>query len=189
MLLLNKIINELSDLIVLLPKKNCENRKEIREVVLSVQTEMERAIDLAVLYIDGTKRIIPDQELIYHLQDASTNLISSYNEFKIFSGIYGLADRFNEVFSSIKNAINVEQINAVEDLIRGLSNAEKLVIDGLKSITEKMHTYGNDINGLSDNDFEQKKSEIIQRLDLEVNSMRSQLNVFRKSVKNILKLM
>ena len=60
MLVLDKIIDALSDLVVALPKKNRENRKEIREVVLSVQTEMERAIELAILYIDGTKRIIPD---------------------------------------------------------------------------------------------------------------------------------
>jgi DNA-binding cell septation regulator SpoVG len=132
MLVLDKIIDALSDLVVALPKKNRENRKEIREVVLSVQTEMERAIELAILYIDGTKRIIPDQELIVHLQGASSNLMSSYNEFKICAGLYGLADRFDEVFSSIKGAINAEQINAVEDLIRSLANGESLVIDGLR---------------------------------------------------------
>jgi hypothetical protein len=189
MLLLDKIIDVLSDLVVILPKKNRENRKEIREVVLSVQTEMERAIELAILYIDGTKRIIPKQELIVHLQGASSNLMSSYNEFKICAGLYGLADRFDEVFSSIKSAINVGQIKAVEDLIRDLANGESLVINGLRVITEKMYTYGHDLNNLSDDDFESKKSQIIQRLDLEVQSMRSQLNMFRKSVKEILKLM
>lgn len=189
MLLLDKIIDALSDLVVALPKKNIESRKEIREVVLSVQTEMERAIELAILYIDGTKRIIPDQELIHHLQRASNNLVSSYNEFKICAGLYGLADRFNEVFSSIKGAINVGQINAVEDLIRDLANGESLVIDGLRGITEKMYYYGNELSGLSGDDFDQKKSEAIQWIDLEVQSMRSQLNLFRKSVKDILKLM
>lgn len=189
MLLLDKIIDALSDLVVTLPKKNRENRKEIREVVLSVQTEMERAIELAILYIDGTKRIIPEQELIGHLQGASSNLMSSYNEFKICAGLYGLADRFDEVFSSIKGAINVGQIKAVEDLIRDLANGESLVIDGLRGITEKMYTYGNDLNSLSGDDFDSKKSQIILRLDLEVQNMRSQLNVFRTSVKEILKLM
>lgn len=189
MLLLDKIIDVLSDLVVILPKKNRENRKEIREVVLSVQTEMERAIELAILYIDGTKRIIPKQELIVHLQGASSNLMSSYNEFKICAGLYGLADRFDEVFSSIKSAINVGQIKAVEDLIRDLANGESLVINGLRVITEKMYTYGNDLSNLSDDDFESKKLQVIQRLDLEVQSMRSQLNMFRKSVKEILKLM
>jgi hypothetical protein len=189
MLLLDKIIDALSDLVVVLPKKNRENRKEIREVVLSVQSEMERAIELAILYIDGTKRIIPDHELIGHLTGASSNLMSSYNEFKICAGLYGLADRFDEVFSSIKGAINIGQIQAVENLIRDLANGESLVIDGLRGITEKMHTYGNDLSSLSGEDFDQKKSEAIQRLDLETQSMRSQLNVFRKSVKDILKLM
>ena len=189
MLLLDKIIEALSDLVVTLPKKNRENRKEIREVVLSVQTEIERAIELAILYIDGIKRIIPDQELINHLQAASSNLISSYNEFQICAGLYGLADRFDEVFSSMKGAINVGQIKTVGNLIRDLSSGESLVIDGLRGITEKMYTYGNDLSGLSGDDFNQKKSEAIVRLDLEVQSMRSQLIVFRKSVKEILKLM
>ena len=189
MLVLDKIIDALSDLVVALPKKNRENRKEIREVVLSVQTEMERAIELAILYIDGTKRIIPDQELIVHLQGASSNLMSSYNEFKICAGLYGLADRFDEVFSSIKGAINAEQINAVEDLIRSLANGESLVIDGLRGVTEKMYDYGNELSNLSGNDFDHTKLEAIQRLELEVKSMRSQLNLFRKSVKGILKLM
>ena len=83
MLLLDKIIDALSDLVVTLPTKNRKNRKEIREVVLSVQAEMERAIELAILYIDGTKRIVSDHELIDHLMGASNNLMSSYNEFKI----------------------------------------------------------------------------------------------------------
>lgn len=189
MLLLDKIIDALSDLVVTLPKKNRENRKEIREVVLSVQTEMERAIELAILYIDGTKRIIPDQELIDHLQGASSNLMSSYNEFKICAGLYGLADRFDEVFSSIRGSINIGQIKAVEDLIRDLANGESLVVDGLRGITEKMYVYGNELSSLSGDDFDQKKSEIFQRLDLEVQTMRSQLNGFRKSVRDILKLM
>ena len=189
MLLLDKIVNALSDLIVTLPKKNRENRKEIREVVLSVQTEMERAIELAILYIDGTKRIVPDQELIDHLRSASSNLMRSYDEFKICAGLYGLADRFDEVFSSIKGAINISQIKTVEGLIRDLANGESLVIDGLRDSTGRMYTYGSDLDSLSGDDFDQKKSEAIQRLDLEVATMRSQLVVFRKSVKEILKQM
>lgn len=89
MFILDDLVKKLSNLVVALPKKNRANRKEIREVILSVQTEMERAIELAILYIDGTKRIIPDQELIGHLQGASSSLLSSYNEFKICAGFIG----------------------------------------------------------------------------------------------------
>jgi hypothetical protein len=189
MLLLDKIISALSDLVVVLPKKNRENRKEIREVVLSVQSEMERAIELAILYIDGTKRVIPEQELVDHLTGASSKLMASYNEFKICAGLYGLADRFDEVFSSIKGSINYGQIKAVEDLIRDLGNGESLVIDGLRDVTEKMYTYGSELSNLSGDDFNKKKIEALERIELEVISMRSQLVLFRKSVKEILKLM
>ncbi len=189
MLFLDKITEALKDLVVVLPKKNRENRKEIRDVVLSVQSEMERAIELAILYIDGTKRVIPDQELIDHLLNASSKLMSSYNEFKICAGLYGLADRFGEVFSSIKGSINIGQINSVEELIRDLSNGERLVMDGLRDITGKMHAYGNELSTLSGDDFDEKKREALERIDLEVISMRDQLELFRKSVKSILKLM
>jgi hypothetical protein len=148
-LFLDKIIDALSDFAVKFPQKNRENRKEIRKVVLSVQTEMERAVELAILYIDGTKRIVPDQELIDHLKGASSNFMNSYNEFKICAGLYGLADRFDEVFCTIKGAINIGQIKEVEA----------------------------------------KKIDAIQRMDPDVSSMRSQLDVFRKSVKEIRKRM
>ena len=189
MLLLDKIVDALSDLVVALPKKNHENRKDIREVVLSVQTEMERAIEVAILYIDGTKRTTSEQELILHLQGASGSLMNSYNEFKICAGLYGLADRFDEVFSTIKGSINLGQLQTVEKLIRDLANGESLVVDGLRGITEKMYNYGSELSVLSGDDFEQKRDEIIQRLELEVQSMRAQLNVFRKSVRDILELM
>lgn len=189
MLLLDKIVDTLSDLVVTLPKTNHENRKEIREVVLSVQTEMERAIELAILYIDGTRRISSEQELILHLQGASGSLMNSYNEFKICAGLYGLADRFDEVFSSIKGAINSGQLKTVETLIRDLANGERLVVDGLRGITEKMYNYGGELSVLSGHDFEQKQDEVVQRLELEVQSMRAQVNVFRKSVRDILELM
>jgi hypothetical protein len=150
---------------------------------------MERAVELAILYIDGTKRIVPDQELIDHLKGASPNLMSSYNEFKICAGLYGLADRFDEVFCTMKAAINVGQIKAVEDLIRELANGESLVIEGLREITDKMYGYGVELESLSGDDFEAKKLEAIQRLGLEVSTMRSQLDVFRRSVKEIRKRM
>ncbi len=189
MLLLDKIINALSDLVVTLPKKNHQNGQEIRDVVLSVQTEMERAIELSILYIDGTKRIQPEQEFILHLQGASSSLINSYNEFKICAGLYALADRFNEVFSTIKGSIDLAQVSTVENLIRDLASGESLVVDGLRGITEKMYQYGSALSVLSGDEFNNKRTEVIDRLDLEVQSMRAQLNVFRQSVRDILRLM
>ncbi|GGW74942.1 hypothetical protein [Alteromonas halophila] len=189
MLLLDKIIDALSDLVVTLPKAQQYNRQELVDFTVSVQAEIERAIELAILYIDGTKRIGSEQELILHLQGASSGLMNVYNEFKVCVGLSGLADRFEQIFSSTHDAAIVGEVKEVNALFRDLANGESLVIDGLRGINKKMYAYGCELSVLSDEAFAAKRTEVVERLELEVQSMRAQLNVFRTSLQDILPLM
>ncbi|RKF17974.1 hypothetical protein DBZ36_12055 [Alginatibacterium sediminis] len=186
MLLLDKIVSTFSDLIIALPAKDKANRTEIREVLLGVQTQMERSIELTIVYINASKQIPSSQQLSVHLKQAPSALIGSYNEHEVCTKLYGLADRFKSVFSSIKGSIAMGQINAVEKLICELASGESIVIEGLRNTTEQMYLYGEELSYLTDVEFEQKKTEIFCWQDQECKELRVQLNSFRASVKDVL---
>ena len=96
----------LMDLVTAFPKKDLQNRKEIRDTILELQSELERAIVLTTVYLDGIPRIRPidaRQELLDQLSQAPSRLLDAYNEFKICAGIYGLADKFRTLLSGIHN--------------------------------------------------------------------------------------
>ena len=135
MALFDEIRKALMDLATSLPKINRENRKEIREIVLELQSELERSLTMAIFYLDCVSRIKPRPELLDHLYSAPMKLMDTYNQFKVCAGLYGLADRFQDVFSSLKGSIAVGQVSALENLVRDLSNGERMVMDGLRDMT------------------------------------------------------
>jgi hypothetical protein len=187
MKLLSDITKTLSNFVAALPAKNTANRKEIREVVLSVQTEMERAIELSILYIDGATRIKPKNEFLQHLREAPTRLMDSYNEFKICVGLYGLADKFSQVFSTVRGSIHLTEIQNVEQLIRSLARGERIVMDGLRDITQTLADEARLIESLGDLEYDESRKQVDVRISFEVETLRDELKLFRKRVKEILK--
>jgi len=187
--LFDEIRKALMDLVVVLPKLNREHRKEIREVVLQLQSELERSITLAIFYLDGVSRIKPRQELLDHLYHAPQSLMDTYNEYKICAGLYGLADRFNEWFSSIRGSVNVNQIQSVETLIRDLAGGERLVIDGLRGTTQTLADAARELELLHDEEYEERKAALYERVALERNELRNQIEWLSRTVRDVLKKM
>ena len=185
--LFDEVRKGLMDLATNLPKMNRENRKEIREVVLALESELDRSIMLAILYIDGVSRIKPRQELLDHLYGAPTTLMEAYNQFKICAGLYGLADRFDEVFSTVKGSISIGHVATVTDLIRELSNGERMVIHGLRGMTDMLAESARELEKLSDGaDFNERRSRLLDRLDIERNELKMQVAWLRRTVKEVL---
>ena len=72
--LLDDVRKGLMDLATSLPKLNRENRRNMREVVLVLQSELDRSITLAILYLDGVSRIKTRSELLDYLYSAPSKL-------------------------------------------------------------------------------------------------------------------
>jgi len=172
-----------------LPKLNRENRKLIRETILLLQAELERALTMAMYYLDGAARIKGKPELIEHLSMAPQKLLESYNQYKICAGIYGLADEFNEVFTSLPGAIDIQSIESVKSLITSLAGGENMVVDGLRNTTLLLADCANELANLDGDEFEIKKREVLSRVGLERANIRNRMEWFEKSINDILKLM
>lgn len=186
MLILDEIRNVLLDLVKVLPELNRSNRKELRDVVLELEAELERSLTVAILYLDGVPKIKPKQELLDHLRNAPAKLMESYSQFKICAGLYGLADRFGEVFSSIKGSVAVGQISSVDTMIKSLASGERMVIDGLRNMTQMMSDAALELDQLEGMEFENGREQLLKRVGLERNELRSQIVWLNKTVKDVL---
>jgi len=172
-----------------LPKLNRENRKIIRETILLLQAELERALTMAMYYLDGASRIKEKQELIEHLSLAPQKLLESYNQYKICSGIYGLADEFKEAFTSLPGALDIQSIESVKSLITSLAGGENMVVDGLRNTTLLLADCANELVLLDGDEYENKKREVLARVSLERANIRNRIDWFEKSIADILKMM
>ncbi len=179
----------LLDAITSLPKLNRDNRKKVRDTVLVLQAEIERALTLAMYYLDGVPRIQSQNELIDHLAAAPMKLLDSYNQYKICAGIYGLADEFEEVFSSLPGAIDVKSIQAVKTLVRDLANGERLVLDGLRNTMLLLADCANELRALNGEAYADKKKIVQDKVALERTHLRNRLDWFCKSISEILTMM
>ena len=175
MALFDEIRKALMDLATSLPKINRENRKEIREIVLELQSELERSLTMAIFYLDGVSRIKPRPELLDHLYSAPMKLMDTYNQFKVCAGLYGLADRFQDVFSSLKGSIAVGQVSALENLVRDLSNGERMVMDGLRDMTGMLADFARQLDVLNGDDYDDCYRRLLDRVDLERKELKSQI--------------
>jgi len=127
--------------------------------------------------------------MINHLSLAPQKLLESYSQYKICSGIYGLADEFREVFSSLPGAIDIESIESVKSLVASLAGGENLIVAGLRSTTLLMADYANELVPLEGDDYENKKVEVLSLVRLERANIRNRLDWFEKSITDILKMM
>lgn len=189
MALFDDIRKALMDLATSLPKLNRDNRKEIREIVLQLQSELERSITLAIFYLDGVSRIGPTPELLDHLYSAPVKLMDSYNQFKICAGLYGLADRFHDLFSSLKGSIALGNISSIESLIRDLSRGERTVVEGLHDMTTMLADFARELEQLQGAEFDAKRQNLLVRVDLQRNELKMQIDWFNRTVKDVLSKM
>lgn len=176
----------LLDLVTTLPSMNRESRKEIREVILELESELERSINLAVIYLEGTYRIKPEIELIDHLANAPSRLMDTFNQFKICAGIYGLSDKFNQIFDPTRLAVNAGKSQKIANLLQNLMSGERMIIDILRDTTEFLADSANDLRTLSGAEFNERRDQLQGRIELEVKELKSQIKLVRSTVKDVL---
>lgn len=113
--------------------------------------------------------------------------MDTYNQFKICAGLYGLADRFHEVFSTIKGAVSIGQVSSLENLIRSLANGERTVIDGLRNMTDMLADSARELDKLPDGPaFDEKRQQLLERVDLEKKDLKSQTDWLNRTVRDVL---
>ncbi len=176
----------LFDLVTSLPKANKECRKEIRDIILQLESELERSYTLAIIYLEGTYRIKPDFELIDHLANAPIKLLDTFNQYKICAGIYGIRDNFNQIFDPSRFAIAAGKSQRIALLLNDLANGERMIIDMLRSTTDMLNEAANDLRILSGSDFEERRAQLHSRVALEVNELKNLIKSVRAAVKNTL---
>lgn len=188
-----KLQRALMDLVTALPKKDLANRKEIRDTILELQSELERAIVLTTVYLDGIPRIRPVEardELLNQLSQAPMKLMDAYNEFKICAGIYTLADKFRTLLSGIHSSVHIANINKVPDLVSQLSHGEQIVIDDLRGTTEMLADAARDLGAISDDqEYLDRHSALVQRIQLEREMLDSQRKELLTSIRGLLKML
>ncbi len=183
----------LMDLVTALPKKDLANRKEIRDTILELQSELERAIVLTTVYLDGIPRIRAIEarvELLNQLSQAPMKLMDAYNEFKICAGIYGLADKFRSLLSGIHTSVHISNINKFQNLVSQLSNGERIVIDDLRGTTEMLADAARELGGISDDQkFLDRHKAIVQRIQLEREMLDRKRKELISSIRSVLRVL
>jgi hypothetical protein len=170
------------DLIVALPKLNAKQRKEIRNAVLQVSDELERSLDLAVSYLQGTKNCNDPVELTKYLRNAKAKLSETYKEFKVCARLYDLGDRFKQLFSSIKLSIAIGSIRAVQNLVADLTKGERSVLDDLNSLTNQMADYADELDKAKKKTKEETK-RLVTNINLFVFAQIEFLKLMRDDLK------
>ncbi|MFN6538309.1 MAG: hypothetical protein RM021_018440 [Nostoc sp. EkiNYC01] len=115
-----------------LPKivqKNQELRDEIRKVVNTIAQELHDGLELVELRIKGGRYIKDPERLQEYLLSSREKMIKDFSEFKICAGIRDLRDRFDRVFDPIRFAVELENVNAVKELLYELEKDERLIMD------------------------------------------------------------
>jgi hypothetical protein len=120
---------------------NAASRYEIRDVVGKLGDELDRALSLTDSYLVGAKFSKDDNELSRYLADVDGKLMGSFREHHICAGLYHLADKFEQLFDLTKFAVSITGFQEMPKLIRELKNGEKVVLDDLGDIADKLRDY------------------------------------------------
>jgi len=184
-----QLIDGLVTIIKIGPKLNRDQREEIRTIVGELGDELQRALKMAIAYLEKAPRINEDQAYSDYLSNSTSKLLSAFNEFEICSGIYGLHDRFNQAFDPTRYSINLGSIQKVHDLIDSLGDGERMVIDGMDKLTEDLREMAWEFDAASDDDKEVIRRQINTFIKLSIGSIESDRKNIKRTVREVLKVM
>ena len=124
---------------------NAASRQEIRSVVGDLGDELGRALSITDSYLVGAKFSIDDHDLARYLADVDGKLFNSYREHHICAGLYHLADKFDQLFDPTKLSVSVASFNDIPKLVQELKNGERVVLDDLTEIANKLRDYSSQL--------------------------------------------
>lgn len=179
----------IADLVLVLFRLNADTRKELREVLVEFQSEMERVMTVAILHLDGIRRIKDKAELIAYLDGAESSLLHSCNQHKICAGLYELADRFKQVFDPVRGAVDLTRVASLADMIRTLAGGERSVLEGLRDTITMLHEQATDLSALSGPEYDERLTTLHQRVAMERDELRRKQKWLSDTVADVLNQM
>jgi hypothetical protein len=175
------------DLIKILPELNDAQRKEMREILLLLKSDLTDSMVIAEHYLRGVKRATIEQDKLDQLYNAPSTLLNTYNELKICAALYHLHDRFFQWFSTIKGAVDVQNITKIKKLISGIRYGEKYIVKGLRTVIRKLPDLADKIRKSKDKEKAFRKTEqYIDKSIAKLKEAESQTNTAIDAVLNIM---
>ena len=146
------------DLIKVLPELNDNQRKEMREILLQLKSDLSDALIIAEQYFRSIQRTSEESEMLNQMYDAPSQLINTFNELKICSSLMHLHDRFNQWFNKVKASVNTKHLDKIEKLLAQIADRERFVVENLEDIIRELPPIADKIREAASED---KKDEIL----------------------------
>jgi len=174
------LLDAAKDFIKWAPGANRAARDDVRAVVVRLGSTLDRAILLAILYLQGAGATAPAQVHTY-LLEARRTLLETCNEFNVCADLYNLADRFKMLFDPAKYAVSLGQSRAIPDLLSALGDRERSVLDG---ISDTLHWLTEDVGQMDPHskDFSRRLED---RINGAVANLHHQQLLIRDTVRAI----
>lgn len=180
--LYDKLVGWTIGIVPTLVKSNRALRTEIRDIVGSIADELERGIDLVILYLKGAKNITNKAEFRKYLVSGREKLFELHSEFKICRGLRELRDRFKQWFDPTKHAISWGNQKEVIGLIREMEVDERLIIDELGDFWPKLDKAIQGLNRSND------KWKLLRLIDEEIESLEVKKKKIKRTARQVIDL-
>ena len=139
-----------------------KEQNEIIEIVGELSDELNRSIDLLNIYLGGIKTNKEKDDLVNYLRTGRDTLFTSFREFHVCSGLYGLKTKFSGLFSASGASVNMSNKGTIERLIDDLAGGERMIFSDLNDTFEGLSGYADQLeSSFDDNEVERLKSEIV----------------------------
>ncbi|QNN23361.1 hypothetical protein HED60_14100 [Planctomycetales bacterium ZRK34] len=169
------------------PKVNAEERERIRQVVGELGDTLSDSLLLTIIYLSHARHA-RDTEFAEHLAHGRDRLRESFREFKICGGLYNLRDRFGQIFSPTKYAVDMDRMKEIEYLIRDLAHGERTVIDFLGDLTDWMSTEAEALSkvAVGTDDWNQRRKTAVMAIDGHIEHLRKKQKDLVRDVRHII---
>jgi len=156
-------------------------QKEIIEIVGELSDELNRSIDLLNIYLDGIKTNKEKDDLVSYLRTGKDTVFTSFREFHVCGGLYGLKTKFSGLFSASGASVNMFNKGTIERLIDDLSGGERMIFADLNDTFEELRGYGDRLdNTFDENEIEEIKGEMLTF----VRALKVDLSASKKNITN-----
>lgn len=158
-----------------------KEQKEIISIVGELSDELNRSIDLLVIYLNGIKANREKVELVPYLRTGRDTLLRSFREFHVCGGLYGLKTKFDSLFNPSGMSVNMFNKGTISQLIDELAGGERMVFDDLN---ETFETLGSCADKLDNSIDETLDDEIMNELISYVDALKVELSANKKNISN-----
>jgi len=155
---------------------NRENRAEICKVVITLSDELDRALSLIIIYLEGARNIDDDDKLEDFLHNMRGKLLDTCNEFHVCGALYDLSDRFSQLFDSIKGSVSIGKTDEIERLLWSLKDRERSILDGISKALEQIESVSRRTKG---------RSERFEAINKALSELRKQRDDVKKVARDI----